>query len=105
MTQDAWLTHDLPPSDWAAILTLDEWRTAVRALGFDRLRELRPMICQFSPHFRRVFVGHLADLDGYAPGRRVLLAVARGAHDVRAHGCPCCANCESTVAPEPEPQQ
>jgi hypothetical protein len=56
---------------------------AVRALGFDRLRELRPMMSEFTPTFRRAVVRHLSALDGYAPGRRALLAIARSAHERR----------------------
>ncbi len=33
---EAGATHDSPPDDWAALLTGDEWKVAVRALGLDR---------------------------------------------------------------------
>ncbi len=76
---EAGATHDSPPDDWAALLTGDEWKVAVRALGLDRLRELRSMMSEFTPTFRRAVVRHLANLDGYDPGRKALLAIAQRA--------------------------
>jgi len=86
---EASATHQSPPDDWAALLTGDEWRVAVRALGFDRLRELRSMMSEFTPTFRRAVIRHLSNLDGYDPGRKALLAIARSAHELRRENCPC----------------
>ena len=81
--------HASPPEEWSALLTAQEWRIAVAALGLDRLKELHPMMSEFTPKFRRAFVGHLADLDGCDPARKVLLAVARGAHEALEGADPC----------------
>jgi hypothetical protein len=45
------------------------------------------MLSEFTPTFRRAVVAHLADPAGYAPGRKVLLAIARSAHELRRRGC------------------
>lgn len=46
------------------------------------------MMSEFTPTFRRAVVGHLSGLDGYARGRKALLAIARSAHEVRRQSCP-----------------
>lgn len=78
--------HPIPPARWRALLTADEWRRAVAAIGAERLDEIHPMLEQVSPAFRRRFVAHLADLGHTLPvGRAVLLAVARASHDAAEH--------------------
>lgn len=47
------------------------------------------MMSEFTPTFRRAVVRHLANLDGYDPGRKALLAIARSAHELRRENCPC----------------
>jgi hypothetical protein len=72
------------PAGWEEILTADQWRLAVAAIGVARVEELRPMLAAVSPEFRESFVGHLARI---APGRKagaaVLLALAQAADDAR----------------------
>jgi hypothetical protein len=41
------------------------------------------MMSEFTPTFRRAVVRHLPGLDGYAPGRKALPAIARSAHELR----------------------
>jgi hypothetical protein len=38
---------------------------------------------EFTPTFRRAVVCHLSDLDGCAPGRKALLAIARSVRELR----------------------
>ena len=78
--------HPAPPARWRGLLSADDWRRAVEAIGVERLDELHPVLEQVSPAFRARLLDHLADLGPRLPaGRAVLLAVARASHDAAEH--------------------
>jgi hypothetical protein len=78
--------HPAPPARWRGLLSPDDWRRAVEAIGAERLDELHPMLERVSPAFRARFLAHLTDLGPRLPaGRAVLLAVARASHDAAEH--------------------
>ena len=78
--------HPALPARWRGLLSADDWRRAVEAIGAERLDELHPMLEQVSPAFRARFLDHLTDLGPRLPaGRAVLLAVARASHDAAEH--------------------
>ena len=44
--------HPALPARWRGLLSADDWRRAVEAIGAERLDELHPMLEQVSPAFR-----------------------------------------------------
>ena len=92
--------QDPRPPEWAGLLSEDEWGTAVRAVGCERLLELRSLMAEFTPGFRSHVVRQLAGLDGYPVGQKPLLAVARSVYDLEVEGCPCGELCDCHIHPD-----
>lgn len=66
-----------PSADWNGVLSYDEWLSAARVLGNERLDELHTLMTAAGSTLRRQFIAEIATIGNACPeGQAVVLALA-----------------------------